>query len=168
MAHPPARLLHRVESAVQKTIRLWGSLRGRQLAVNHETRKTPDWTDNHMQLLLLHGFDVVAQIADALADRGLVVVFKVLKNRAPDRHLGRAMRGKAGTKAQHALHVLERKLAVVTLCESSQVGNACIERGSGRTAAFAVGTVAGSAILLEHGFAGRDIAGRELRFVVAA
>lgn len=114
---------------------------------------------------MLNGFEIVAKIFDALANGGFVVVFEILENGAPDGHFGGAVSGEAGTKTKHAFDIFVRELIVVALGKSGEVRDAHVERGSGGAAALGVGAVASGAILFEHGFAGRDVAGGELRFV---
>ena len=76
------------------------------------------------------------------------------------------MSGKARAEAEDVLDIFEWKFPVVAFGKSGEIRDTCVERGSGWAAAFGVGAMAGSAVLLEHGFAGGDVAGWKLRFVV--
>ena len=63
------------------------------------------------------------------------------------------MGGKAWTEAKRVRDVLVGILSVMTLCQRGEIGDARVQCGSGRAAAFGVRAVAGRAILLEHAFA---------------
>jgi hypothetical protein len=115
------------------------------------------------RLLLLDRLEVVAQILDALAHRSLVLVFQVLEDRPPHRHLRRAVRGEARPKSQHADYVVQRKLAAVPLAQCGQIRQAHVQVRRRRAVAFAPRAVARGAVLLVHRFARRNVAGRKLR-----
>ena len=73
---------------------------------------------------------------------------------------------KARAEAKRVGHVFVGILAVMTLCEGGEIGDAGVERGSSRPTAFRVSTVAGRAILLEHGFARGNVRDGKLVFVL--
>src|SRR5207253_4360776 len=79
-------------------------------------------------LVSLNGFEVFAQVLDALPDRRFVVVFLILEDRSPHGHLGRAMRGKSETEAQNVCHVLFRERSSVPLRESGEVRRSLSQR----------------------------------------
>src|SRR5215472_3836362 len=128
-------------------------------------RKT-DTAPDSTALFLLEGFQILAQIPNALAHGTFIIVFEILKNRAPHWHFLRSMRVETWPKTDSALDVLKREFTTAALCESCEIRHARVERRSGRAVAFGVGAVAGTAIQFEYGFPRGHIGRRKLRFVV--
>jgi hypothetical protein len=87
-----------------------------------------DATQPWVKLILLNGFEVVAQVLDALADSRFVMLFHVLEERSPYRHFGGSMRGKAETEAENVCNVFLRECSSVPLGQSRQVGTGGFRR----------------------------------------
>ena len=73
------------------------------------------------RLLLLHQFDVVRQVGNALPDFAFVSLAHVPENRAPYRHIAIAVRTYGRLPAKNAHHSIGRELAGVVLREPSQI-----------------------------------------------
>ena len=108
-----------------------------------------------MRLLGLKALDVIHDVADALLHGGVVELIEGLKQRSPDRHIGRAVGpGTAATELQSAGDRVAGELSVMLLGELCQIGRSGLH-GAGRgTVPFAVDAVARRAILREHFLAG--------------
>jgi len=91
---------------------------------------------------VLQRFDVIAQVSNALPDRGLIVVFEILKNGAPHGHFRRAVGGKARAETKDVPDICGREFAAVAFRKSGEIGHARAQRWSSGAAAFAVGAVA--------------------------
>src|SRR5262245_57704958 len=91
--------------------------------------------------LLLDRLEIVRQILQA--DLAVVTVFLYLmKNRAPDRHLARAVCGNAFISGDDLLDARSRECASITLCDRSKIGQLGVERRRNRTVALPVRAVA--------------------------
>ena len=73
---------------------------------------------------MLERLKIIAKIADALANRGFVVVIQVLKDGAPDGHVLGAVSREAGAEAQRVGNVFEGKFSVMALGKSGEIGDA--------------------------------------------
>ena len=74
------------------------------------------------KLILLNGFEVVAQILDTLPNSRFVVLFHVLEDRSPYRHFGRSMRGETKAEAKNVCDIFLRECSSVPLRQSREVG----------------------------------------------
>lgn len=71
---------------------------------------------------LLNRFEVIAQILDALAHRGFIVIFEILEEGPPHRHLGGTVSRKAGSESQDIGDIFFGKGSAVSPGEYCEVG----------------------------------------------
>lgn len=105
---------------------------------------------------LLDGLEVVRQASDALGDLPFVRFGHGSEQRSPDGHFGGAVIRHLHAAAQHAFDIGVRKLPLVALGESGQVGRRFRKGRVGwrRASSLAVISVAEGAVLLEERGAG--------------
>src|SRR5579872_4277188 len=100
--------------------------------------------------LLLYGLQIVGNVLQPhLAE--ILIPFKIVKNRSPDRHLARAMGGRPLPRAGDLrFHPATREHAAVIPRDLGQVGDPIFERNSCRAAAAAIFPVTDGAMVPEN------------------
>jgi hypothetical protein len=71
-----------------------------------------------LALVPLNGFEVFAEVLDALPDSRFVVMFEVLEDGSPYGHRRRAMQGEAEAEAKNVRDIFFRELSAMLLRES--------------------------------------------------
>lgn len=72
-------------------------------------------------LFFLNRLEKLAEVFDALADGGFVVVLQVLENGSPHWHVGGTVRREARPESKNHCDVVYRELSAMIFCECCEV-----------------------------------------------
>ena len=130
--------------------------RGVAMRVYHSIRGRNAHARRSCLSFFLYRLEIIAQILDALSYRSFIVVFEILEDGSPHRHLGRTVRRIAGTEPKDVGDVFPGKVSAMRSSECHQIRRRFAERRRDGTAAFAVGAVARRTIFPIHLATGRE------------
>ena len=112
-----------------------------------------------MASLALERFNVSDEILHTHAAKVLIGL-DLMKDRTPDRHLVRAVRGWSLRTFEYVADAVAGKLASGVLGEQGEVGHFGVESGGRRTVSLPVESVAGGAVGAENGMGIQAFDGR--------